>query len=395
VVAYYFDLFHILLARSQYEEVTKHTSQHVVLDEISKSSTPPISYNVHAATTSTSTAITQTTSWKQDIVPQTTSTITTPSVTATPYPASQWATPNEVLLIFKTGASTIWRRMPLHILTTLQHNTIPHHVLYSDLSETLTPSLTSIDILQNSSSIIQTHDPAALAAYQDQQSPNHINTYREHSRLPGDEPPDNYAGHHPGWLLDKYKFLPMLSHAAQNWKGMKWYVYIEDDTFIFWENVLAYLESLDEEKVAYYGAYSGEGEDTFAQGGSGIAFSGALVKKLFGDEGEGNGPTLEMYGNETSKSCCGDIMLGKVLRDYGIKVNEGGYGKVGWRPEPMWKTGFEKQKWCERVFTFHHLHQRDLVMLSELERKVKEDAGVSSSLPFFLFLDLLIWAMLT
>lgn len=172
----------------------------------------------------------------------------------------------------------------------------------------------------------------------------------------------------------------MLSHAVNEYPGKKWYIYIEDDTFIFWDNVLAYLDTLDSgNEPSYYGAFSGEGNETFAQGGSGIVFSRALMKGVF--QGD-NVPTLARYGNETSKSCCGDIMLGKVLRDYGVKVNRGTWGPVGFRPEPPWKTGFDANIWCKPVFTFHHLHQRDLVMLSEFQREQKDlGTGVSSPFP--------------
>ncbi|KAF8856567.1 hypothetical protein BDZ45DRAFT_804107 [Acephala macrosclerotiorum] len=322
----------------------------------------------------TSEVVPQATSSVPELVLQTSSTLEvalTPTSThpAPLHPQNVSVSPEDILLIIKTGADTIWRRMPLH-LTTLLNNRIPNTVIYSDLNEQLSSTISAIDALANVSSIIQEFDPSAYDVYIDQQSERRVNTYREQARLPGDEPPDEKPENQPGWLLDKYKFLPMLAHAQKNWPGLKWYIYIEDDTYIFTDNVLKYLTTLEsDDEPSYYGAYSGEGNATFAQGGSGLVFSRSLMSSIFSGDSV---PTLEKYGNETSQACCGDTMLGKILRDYGVYVNRRTYGTASFRPEPPWKTGFNDLIWCTPVFTFHHLHQRDMVQLSEIERKQKE-----------------------
>jgi hypothetical protein len=56
-------------------------------------------------------------------------------------------------------------------------------------------------------------------------------------------------------------------------------------------------------------------------------------------------PDLKKYGNETSNACCGNVMLGKVLRDYGVYVNRRTYGTRSFRPEPPWKTEFDGVSW--------------------------------------------------
>lgn len=286
---------------------------------------------------------------------------------------------SDVLLIFKTSATTIWRRMPIHLTTTLSDGKVPNSVVYSDLSEQLATNIAAIDVLSNESSLLQRYDASAYSSYLELQSPPHANTYREHAVLPGDEPIETSMGNPPDWLLDKYKFLPMLTHAQRNWPGLKWYIYIEDDTYIFLNNVLRWLAALPlDEKPSYYGAYSGEGNATFAQGGSGIVFSRSLMKTVFGGT---NIPDLQKYGNYAANSCCGDMILGKVLRDQGISVNRGELGPVSFRPEPPWKTGFESNIWCSPVFTFHHLHQRDLVQLAQLEHAHGESSLSAVSHP--------------
>jgi hypothetical protein len=282
--------------------------------------------------------------------------------------------PSDVLLIFKTGASTFWRRMPLHLVTTLANGRVPNSAIYSDLNERLADDFESIDVLENVSGLIKTHDPTAHESYLELQSPDHINTYREHGQLPGDEPAPK-PGNTPGWLLDKYKFLPMFTHAQRHWPDVRRTIYVEDDTFLFWDNILRWLSTLSPDaEPSYYGAIAGEGNETFAQGGSGMVFSRSLMRSVFGGDAP---PDLAEYGNYTSKACCGDTVFGKVLRDHGIFVNKGEYGPVSFRPEPPWRTGFDEIIWCAPVFTFHHLHHRDLMQLAEVERVQRESSTPS------------------
>lgn len=299
-------------------------------------------------------------------------TVISPPATQTPnYSPEASVLPQEVLIIIKTGATTLWRRMPLHLTTTLSN--IPNFVIYSDQEEQLSSSISTINVLANETATIQKYDFSAYESYLDLQSISHINTFREHAHLPGDEP-QPLPGQTPGWRLDRYKFLPMLRHAQMNWPDLRWYIYIEDDTFIFLDNLLRWLARISpDETPSYYGAASGDGNNIFAQGGSGIVFSRSMMRSVFGGK---TAPDLGRYGNETSQACCGDIMLGKVLRDYGVKINGGKHGIVSFRPEPPWKTGFDRSMWCAKAFSFHHLHGKERVVLSELERSLKQK-GVS------------------
>ncbi|KAF7863898.1 hypothetical protein EAF04_006863 [Stromatinia cepivora] len=105
----------------------------------------------------------------------------------------------------------------------------------------------------------------------------------------------------------------------------------------------------------------------FAQGGARIVFSRSLMKSVFGGP---KSTTLQEYANFTSNSCCGDMVLGKVLRDHNVIIDRGEhYDPVSFGTEPPWKTGFEEFSLCKPIFTFHHLHQRDLIQLAMLERK--------------------------
>ena len=277
--------------------------------------------------------------------------------------------PSDVLLLLKTGSSTLWRRVPFHLLTTFANGQVPNYVLYSDVDEQLSQGVQAIDVLANVTDTIRQYSPLAHEIYQKQQAVNPSNNYYEQAGLPGDAVSSKVGsdGNPDGWVLDRYKFLPMLSHAWEHWQDVKFYVYIEDDTYIFWSNLMRHLQTLSPSEVAYFGAFSGEGNATFAQGGSGIIFTHGLMKAVF--EGD-SVPTLEQYGNLTMNACCGDMVLGEILREYGVQVNRGTWGTLSFRPEPPWRTGFDGRGWCLPIFTFHHVHQRDMAMLNVLERKL-------------------------
>ena len=262
----------------------------------------------------------------------------TPIATTTPIEPLQSPTasadalsPSDVVLLLKTGAATSWRRLPLHLLTTFANDRIPNFAIYSDASERLSSSVETIDIIANVSHIIQEVDPEAYHIYATQQEALRPHIYREQAGLPGDEiPAVSEDGNPVGWTLDRYKFLPMLAHARENWPDAKWVVYIEDDTYIFWQNIIRWLSRRSHQEVVYFGATSGPTIARFAQGGSGIAFSQALMTKLFASD---NSAGLEVWGKHTAQSCCGDVVLGDVLRDHGIRVNLGEFGSLAFRPE--------------------------------------------------------------
>lgn len=83
----------------------------------------------------------------------------------------------------------------------------------------------------------------------------------------------------PGWKIDKWKFLPMMKRTLQEHPDKRWYVFLETDTFIFWETLLAYLAVLDPNKPYYVGSPALIGGEEFAHGGSDIRSHDPLLRK--------------------------------------------------------------------------------------------------------------------
>ncbi|KEY71771.1 hypothetical protein S7711_06526 [Stachybotrys chartarum IBT 7711] len=269
--------------------------------------------------------------------------------------------PTDVLLIMKTGGTTMWKRLLIHLTTSLAVERIPREnvVIYSDMSEKI-GAFTTVDVLANMS--------AAAKAMPDfdvyREQPEYIanNQYFEASGVAGDE-----WGPTGGWIIDKYKFVPLMQHAGENWPRAKWYIYMEDDSYLFLPQVLAYLSGFDWKRPHYLGSYAAKADVTFAHGGAGFAVSRGAWEKTFGQ----NSHMTEDYYEYTSLHCCGDQVLAYAMDKHGVKFGENdGDGKFTWGFNPVvhWTFAFSRHNWCSPLMSFHKIHSRDVQQYYELER---------------------------
>lgn len=271
-------------------------------------------------------------------------------------------TPDDVLLIVKTGATVLWRRLPIHLSTTLSPERISpaSTVIYSDAPAQI-GSHAVLDVLALLPRAVRDQSPE-FELYRAVRDWDETNFYMEHNGLPGDD-----EGPPGGWRLDKYKFLPLVQHAGTNWPGVKWYLYTEDDTYMFLPNVLHYLSSYDHRESHWLGGLGEKLGTTFAHGGSGFALSRAAWEQSFGKGGD----IAAKYQSFVDEACCGDYALGKVLNDYGVRFGEN-HGDEAWswgfNGLPHWKIEFSRENWCRPVLTWHHAHNRDIARYHELER---------------------------
>ena len=124
-----------------------------------------------------------------------------------------------------------------------------------------------------------------------------------------------------GWRLDRYKFLPMVEQAKAANPTAEWFVFLETDTYFFWDNLFRLLDQFDPSSPLYFGLPSpgfwleGERRVWFGYGGSGFVLSRAAVEKLtarnIGLYGEYLEPSLsERYMEVVDRDCCGDWSLG-------------------------------------------------------------------------------------
>ncbi|KAK3290813.1 uncharacterized protein B0H64DRAFT_451132 [Chaetomium fimeti] len=259
----------------------------------------------------------------------------------------------DVLLIVKTGSTSMWKRLLVHLTTTLSPRRIPldNTVIYSDYPETI-GDVQIIDVLANITETTQALSD--FDVYRQQPEYAGHNVYVEAAGVDG----DNY-GPPGGWIIDKYKFMPLMEHAGKNWPEAKWYIYMEDDAYLFLPNVLAYLSKFDWRKPHYLGSYAAKSDIVFAHGGAGFALSRGAWERTFG-----RNPTLSAdYEPYAAAHCCGDQVLGHALNKHGVLFGENdGDEKFTWGFNPVvhWRFGFSRWNWCSPLMSWHKVHNRDV-----------------------------------
>lgn len=269
---------------------------------------------------------------------------------------------DDVLLIVKTGGTTIWKRLLIHLTTSLDENRIkPENIaIYSDQTQTV-GRFQIIDALANMTSEMKAKED--FAVYRQLPEYDSHNYYVEAAGVAGDE-----WGPVGGWIIDKYKFVPLVEHAGAHWPKAKWYIYMEDDAYLFLPNVISYLSSFDASKPHYLGSYAAKSDVIFAHGGAGFALSRGAWEQSFGSTKES---LTSKYYQYTKDHCCGDQVLALALRDHDVKFGEnGGDGKFTWGFNPLvhWNFAFEQSNWCKPVLSWHKVHSRDVARYYDLEK---------------------------
>ena len=263
----------------------------------------------------------------------------------------------ETLLILRTGATDIADRIPTHISTSLRF--FEQHVIFSDYAETFLGErvldaleLVDPDIVANKHDFdlyrrIKQHGRAALA--QSELSGNQSQT-------------PSSSGHTeiPGWKLDKWKFVPMVNRTFYEYPDMKWYIFAEGDTFVFWSTLHAYLASIDHMESHYLGSATNIGDNpAFAHGGAGFIVSRPAMR-MIADYYSTHKADIESLNQ---KSWAGDAVLGKVFFDAGVPVKDiwpivhGESTNQASSARP-WSPGVPKeaeQIWCYPAASLHHM----------------------------------------
>lgn len=280
---------------------------------------------------------------------------------------------DHIMLLIKTGAMTMWERLPTHMFTTLTQ--FPNFALYSDAAD----SIAGYEVMD----ILARLDPELLASEQ-LGLYRHLRELRDtHSYLSLRAAAQRYyyatkdANRH-GWTIDKFKNLPMLLHAYQDTKEdptIDWYVMMDDDTMFVAENLVRFLDTLDPSQPHYLGSAVAGLRHIFAHGGSGIVISRAAMEIAFGGpEAEQN---VREYSSRAQHECCGDYMVAAYLEElHGIgldyMLSDGRF-----QGEPMGGIQFGPNNWCQEIVSMHHIGAREMEMMWEYER-VRQQALAQS-----------------
>lgn len=257
-----------------------------------------------------------------------------------------------VFLMIKTGATVLWERLPLHLVTTLTR--VPNFAIYADIAATVSGHEV-IDILQNVTKSTMDHDQFSM--------------YRRLRHLR-----DTHGGISPsettltgGWNLDKFKNIPMLLDAYRRSPDSEWFIFMDADTYFMMDNLMDYLNTLDPNDPLYLGSSAMLGDTVFAHGGSGVVLSRKAMELTVGEH-----PEWATESEEHALSvCCGDYMVAYMMLKAGIKISSGyDYPYVGWKFQGNTQSSLRlhPEVWCQKVVSFHHLEPSDIETLWEYER---------------------------
>ncbi|KAK3217387.1 hypothetical protein GRF29_1g2896853 [Pseudopithomyces chartarum] len=172
-----------------------------------------------------------------------------------------------------------------------------------------------------------------------------------------------------GWRLDKYKFLPMIELADARRPHSDWFLFLELDTYVNWDNMQRFLASFDPKTPYYFGSpVWPRKKPVFAHGGSGFVLSRGAFNKLMARgrmfAENHHSPGTHLFGKDVRKECCGDEVLAKVLKESGISIR--GYWPM-FNGESATSMRFNWEQWCEAVLTLHRMHPDDFTNLERWE----------------------------
>ncbi|KAJ3216072.1 hypothetical protein HDU67_009952 [Dinochytrium kinnereticum] len=135
-----------------------------------------------------------------------------------------------------------------------------------------------------------------------------------------------------GWKLDAHKNLPGFEYLYKTYPNADWFVMIDDDSYVFFDNLDRYLKEKDPNKPHYIGSANvflgcdgvtnfGDGP-LFAHGGSGIVISRGAIKMMMGG--------IEKCIRKYRDCWAGDVRVALCLRDLGVLITPG----KGFEKEP-------------------------------------------------------------
>ncbi|KAF2874295.1 hypothetical protein BDV95DRAFT_487700 [Massariosphaeria phaeospora] len=272
----------------------------------------------------------------------------------------------KIQVVLKVGAADHWSRTDAQLSSVIK--CISNVLVASDRLHTYGPKLEAHDVLA----------PLPPESYM------HEDDYAVYASQKNASVKDLRQGHE-GWKIDKYKFLPQVEQAVQANADAEWFVFLESDTYIFWDNVFRLLENYDHTHPYYFGSPSPgrvypdtDGQKNwFAYGGAGFVLSNAAAHRLVDRKRNSlglKGPRVtDEYREDVLHDCCGDSVLGYALHDKaGVDIS--GLWPM-FNPHPLAGVPFGKWYWCEPVISLHKTAPEDFLKLWQWENKRDRRTG--------------------
>ncbi|KAL3463031.1 hypothetical protein BJX64DRAFT_132353 [Aspergillus heterothallicus] len=287
-----------------------------------------------------------------------------------------------IQVTLKIGGAESQERLRSHVegATTC----IPNLLVVSDMGQQLGP-FHSHDVLADVIHVLSEEDKRA---YQQQREYHY---YWDKELAPTDA----------GWRLDRYKFLSMVEYAYAQNPNAKWYVFMETDTLVLWENLVKLLARYNWTDPLYMGSPT-PGRDLgtwwtpvktfFVYGGSGIVLSATAIDNLLREDRSGSAQggsdqesqlLITKYQDMVREDCCGDSVLGWVAAQRDVEI--AGLWPM-FNPTPFHNTPLGRAYWCQPAVSFHKSDPHSSVELWKWSEK-RQPSGDDTQRPI-LYSDL-------
>ncbi|KAK4159033.1 glycoprotein-N-acetylgalactosamine 3-beta-galactosyltransferase [Cladorrhinum sp. PSN259] len=152
-----------------------------------------------------------------------------------------------------------------------------------------------------------------------------------------------------GWELDALKFVSGLEFAYDRFPKKKWYLLVDDDTFVVQPSLKPFLAHLNPEETHYLGNAVGDFKARFAHGGSAIILSQATMQSLIVD----NSRAFSRFYLDSLDEVWGDRLLAMALIKIGIYLDET-YCHL-FNGEPPLYSKIRPDRICSPMLSFHTL----------------------------------------
>ncbi|CZR69243.1 uncharacterized protein PAC_19143 [Phialocephala subalpina] len=274
-----------------------------------------------------------------------------------------------ITIIFKTGAQEV-SHLAIQVGTTLRYLSPADILFFSDQQGSIGPFLIN-DALRNVDQKLKNDHPdfdiyRKIKEYQ--------KTGQDIEELQEDKTKGNQRS---GWKLDKYKFMHMLEEAFEMRPDAKWYVFIETDSYVFWDNLAEWLKRFDSTKPWYIGSMVELNGVKFAHGGSGYILSNAAMNKLLGpDQPQGVAAGWDARMKDTPY---GDMAVGIALKEKGVQLSVAHPMMNGYKSSTF--TYGPNNHWCQPVVTMHRIAPHEVSNVWRYERQ-RELLGMANATLF-------------
>lgn len=250
-----------------------------------------------------------------------------------------------VQIVLKTGMTDEPKRLLTHLNTVTR--CIPNLLIVSDHDDLVNGHKVN-DVLAELSASYKEHNPD-FATYYTQKELKESGNITEYNT-------------EAGWKLDRFKFLPMVQKAYNKSSQAEWFVFIETDTYIFWDNLFRLLLHLNSSVPMYIGSPlhgNHDGEDyIYAYGGSGIVLSNTAALALLERKKDSDGTYTEdeLYEQEEWIGMVKNITYGETVLGYALQKKAGvklsGFYPM-FHPLSPESLKFSEENLCSPIISMH------------------------------------------